>query len=222
MREPFASEKRCISNLFQMKWKNHDYRVPNVVSEFIAQPAEAKTKPWFNCDFILDFVDPRAVKAKRSASVCSVLPNALGAELFLVVEEDSLFPTALELNGGRAFSLTHYVQYVDLVEEAIKNAVEQQNGPAAQHPHWSLVERASIHNAAFARVLVVGNDVTFLYFPNDSVPTVQGRCINIAEGDDREIYYYLDGDDVVCFDGWIRTDVPESDRVLVAMPEQGA
>ncbi len=220
MRVPFASEKRCISNLFQMKWEDEGRCPPAILSEVIVEPAHLKRRPWFNCDFVLHFVDWRATKSKRSASVCSVLPNALGAELFLVVEKATLTPTALELSGGAAFPITHFASYIQSVEESIERALRQLDHQQTQHPWKQMAKRIPIAKAAFARLLVVGGDVTFLYFPGKITPSMRGQCLNLTRGDECEINCYLDDDDVVCFDGWIRAEVAEGERVLVSLPEQ--
>ena len=118
MRTLFSSEKRCISNLFYMKWNGAIPSAPAIFEETIAEPANPATRPWFNCDFILDFVDYRTFASERSASACSVLPNALGAELFLVVEKATLSPTALELNGG-ALGVALHREQISLHEEEV-------------------------------------------------------------------------------------------------------
>lgn len=220
MRNLFVSEKRCISNLFEMKWKGHFHSPPSVLSETIATPPKPRIKPWFNCDFILDFIDWRAHTSERSASVCSVLPNALGAELFLIVDKSTLLPTALELNGGGAFSMKYYASYIDIVEAAIQDALA-----GLESQNVSLLTRVSSHitrfrKAAFARLLVVGSDVTFLYCPTLTKLVMRGQRYNLVQVDDVEIDCYVNGADIACFDGWIRWEVARSEQLLVSLPEQ--
>jgi hypothetical protein len=148
-----------------------------------------------------------------------VLPNALGAELFLVVEKATLSPTALELNGGGAFSIEHYTPYIDAVEAAIQEAIGSVGGQNVGLPQLDPSKVTSVTKAAFARVLVVGSDVTFLYCPSIATPAMRGQRFNLAQADDREIDCYVDGEECVCFDGWIRTDVTTGERVLVSLPE---
>jgi len=188
-----------------MKWGGDVCRAPAILSESIAEPTNPRRKPWFNCDFILDFVDWRSLTSERSGAACSVLPNALGAELFLIVEKASLSPTALELNGGGAFGIAHYASYIGVVEAAIQEAIASRGGQGAGLPQieWSHV--TSVARAAFARVLVVGSDITFLFCPRVTRPVMRGECLGLAQANDREIDCYLDGQECVCFDGWIRT-----------------
>jgi hypothetical protein len=220
MRTLFVSERRCVSSLFRMKWNYQIHSAPLVLTETIAEPPNPRRRPWFNCDFILDFVDYRTFTSERSAAACSVLPNALGAELFLVVEKATLLPTALELNGGRAFSMKHYASYIDVVEAAIEGAMVSARGRNVGLPWNGLSQVVSIERAAFARVLVVGSDVTFLYCPNETTPVVRGQRFSLVQADDREIDCYAEGKDIICFDGWIRTEVASSERVLVSVPRE--
>src|SRR5688572_14132294 len=124
MRTLFASEERCIRNLFHLRWQRDLRFTLDVITEIILEPATSEAKPWFNCDFILDFVDSRTFASDRASAVCSVLPNALGAELFLIVAKSTLRLTALELNGGTAFPIEDYQEYIDGVESAIESAME--------------------------------------------------------------------------------------------------
>jgi hypothetical protein len=219
MRALFASERRCVSNLFQMKWNGQIRSAPFVLTETTAEPTNPNKKPWFNGDFILDFIDWRALKSERSASACSVLPNALGAELFLVVEKDTLLPTALELNGGGAFSIKYYAKYIDYVEAAVCDTLSGLCNQVSGLTLKRLSQVTPITKAAFARVLVVGSDITFLYSPTDTIPVMRGQRFSLTQADDREIDCYADGEDIVCFDGWIRANVNQSERVLVAVPD---
>jgi hypothetical protein len=220
MRALFASERRCILNLFQMKWGGEVSRAPVVLGETIAEPIRPKRKPWFNCDFILDFVDWRTARSERSAAACSVLPNALGAELFLIVDKATLSPTALELNGGGAFPIARYANYIGIVEAAIQEAIASPDGRETDLPQIKSSIITSVAAAAFARVLVVGDDITFLLCPEETKPVMRGQRFGLAQADDREVHCYVDGDECVCLDGWIKTEVTASERVLVSLPER--
>jgi len=216
VRALFASEQRSVSNLWQMLWGHDVPRAPTVVSEMIAGPSNPRKTPWFNCDFIFNFVDWRTFRAERSASACSVLPNALGAELFLIVEKATLAPTALELNGASAFPIGHYATWIAIVEAAIHRALDEPEKLRGKWPLGQMSKSVRIEAAAFARVLVVEGDVTFLYFPHDTTPLMRGKRICLVSRDDARIDCYVDDDTVICFDGWVRTSVTHTDATLVA------
>ena len=61
-----------------------------------------------------------------------------------------------------------------------------------------------MRKAAFARLLVVGSDATFLYFAAKTPRVIRGQRLNLVQQDDREIDCYFDGEEFVCVDGWIR------------------
>jgi len=222
MRAPFSSERRCISNLIEMEWRSPLRFAPTIVSEYIAPPIDPGKRPWFNCDFTLDFIDPRTASSEHVATMSPVLPNTLGAEVFLVVQKELLAPMRLELIGGGAFSIKYYTSYLDNVEAAIREAVELRERRETRVPWHEMVEAASMRRAAFARLLVVGTDATFLYFPGETAPLTRGQRFSLVQRDDRDIDCYVDGDKVVCFDGWIRAEVTPTERTLVALPKGSA
>ncbi len=218
MRALFASETRCISNLLQMQWKKQFHSAPEIVSEYITEPSGSSGKPLFNCDFTLEFVERPIPPLAHLVALASVLPRALGAELFLVVEKHTLSPLMLELIGGPAFPIEHYAPYVHVVEATIGRILGNHQQRRREWPFGNVVDAIPIRKAAFARVLVVGKDVTFLYFPHDTRPVMCGQRINLASSDSQHIDCYLDEGRVVCFDGWVRTNVVRGEHTLVALP----
>lgn len=218
MRTLFASEKRCVSNLINLKWGKLLHTLPSIVSEYIDQSANCKIRPSFNCNFSLNFVDPRTASFDTAATMSPVLPNTLGAELFLVVERDTTNPIRLELLGGDAFPLRHYTTYVDIIETSIREAIRSRTHPFTSALSTKALTNILMRKAAFARLLVVGCDATFLYFPNETTPIMRGKCFTIAHDEDTEIYCYIDGDIVVCFDGWLRVKVTPTEQTLAALP----
>lgn len=127
MRSLFTSEARCIQRMIQARWGKANSHVPAIVSEYIAAPDKPKSKPWFNCDFCLDFVDRRdADWASSEIASHSILPNTLGAELFLAVEPAAFVPMRLDLIGGQTLSFKYYAAYLQQVGEAIRRALVSQ------------------------------------------------------------------------------------------------
>lgn len=218
MRNLFLSEKRCVANLMQGKWGVGLRSEPIVVKERFSEPVRKEKGPKFNCDFVLDFVEDFLEVRERDGTMNTALPNTLGADVYLFVERPSLHPLHLELMFGEAFSIKFYSQYIARTEAAIREAVLSQR-LAAKLSQSALLQRLPVKKAACARVLVVGGDVCFLYFPSEAVPVMRGLRFDLAESDDRHIACYLDDEEIVCFDGWIKTDVTRSERVLVAQPE---
>jgi hypothetical protein len=219
MRSLFVSENRCIENLFRLKWQDEAYCPPTVLSETISRPQNANKKSSFNCDFILDFVDWRASGTEREAAACSILPNALGAELFLIVEKSTLMLTALELNGGYAFSIKDFANYIEHVEQTIQAAIGLVNVDKPRSVERMLAQSLPLHSSSFARVLVVGRDVTFLFSPTETIPVMRGHRLPLVQSDDQEIHVYVDGGQILCIDGWVRASITSTTEVLVSMPE---
>ena len=232
MRNLFLSEKRCISNLMQQKWGTRLHSEPAVLREHSSEPLTASKAPNFNCDFVLDFVEDFTEWRDRDGTMNTALPNTFGADLYLFVETRTFSPLHFELMFGGAFSMKYYIPYIARVEAAVRDAVASQEGVgSARAPRsgWDsigkqsrreLLRRVAVRESASARVLVVGNDICFLYFPSDRTPVMRGSRFDLAESDDRQIACYLDGDEIVCFDGWVRTEVAGSDGVLIALPSE--
>ncbi len=217
MRGLFASEARCVNNMIKKRWGKTNDRAPTIVSAYVADPDKTKRKPWFNCDFCIDFIE------RRDADWCdceitanSILPSTLGAELFLAIDPSEIKPMRLELIGGQAFSIKHYVTYIQHVEEAIQHSLASQAGRPSPYPWREWLRLVPVKKSAFARVLIIGEDITFLYFPADMKPAMQGQCVNLVQQDGCEINVYVDNGQLVCFDGWIRTKVEPSEMKLVA------
>jgi hypothetical protein len=219
MRTLFLSEKRCISNLMEEKWGVGMQSEPPVLKEYSAEPLRVGKRLSFNRDFSLDFVEDFTESRQREGTMNTALPNTFGTDLYLFVETPTLNPLHFELMFGEAFSIKYYAPYIKRVEAAVRDAVLSQQGIGILSRE-ALLQRVPLKKSASARVLVVGGDVCFLYFPSEAVPVMRGSYFDLAESGDRHIACYLDGDEIVCFDGWIRTEVAASDRVLVAQPEE--
>lgn len=192
--------------------------MPVVISEAIGKPSKPRRKPWFNCDFLMYFEAQALIgRAPRAASVFSILPNALGAELVLVVEAATLVPAALELLGGEAFSIRHYLPYIDRIEAELRKELEAASNLKADLVS-ALLKSIPIKKAAFVRLLMAGDDMTFLYFPAGCGLAIRGRRATLVKTADRQVDYYVDGHEIVCIDGWVKMPTEQTELVLVSMP----
>jgi hypothetical protein len=216
MRELFTSERRCVHNISRMKWGVSVEPGP-IIREFHPEPLGRESQQAFNSDFEIEFFDRLAATwPEHMVAAASILPNAIGAEVFLTVEKQTLSPMIFQLIEGEAFRRKHFSHLIDEVEEAVRDSLGMSD--AREHAAWpQLIDCTGMRKAAFVRLMVVGTDVTFLYFPSSSVPAARGQRLKLVRGDDREIDCYVDGAECVCFDGWIRTDVTVSENVLVSL-----
>lgn len=192
---------------------------PMVLKEHSWEPLKHRKAPKFNLDLILDFVDDFTAYPGSEGTMNTILPNTLGAEAYLYVDTATFAPLHFEVMAGGAFSIKYYARYIDRIEAAVREAVLARQGISNRSQH-ALLRRVSLKKSACARVLVVGGDTCFLYFPTEVVPVMRGSRFDLDESDDRHIACYLDGEEIVCFDGWVRTDVTRSDQVLVAQPKE--
>lgn len=217
MRALFLSESRCISNLIKEKWGAAMESEPKVLKEYSAASSEDGRRPSFNRDFTIDFVDD-FTEFEREGTMNTALPNTLGADLYLFVETPTLKPLHFELMFGDAFPIEYYTPYIERVESAVRDAVTrwQMVGGVASP---MLLHQVRVAEAVCARFLVVGGDICFLYFPTEASPVMRGERFDLAMRDDRFIACHVTGDEILCFDGWIGSVIPDSDRMLVAEPE---
>jgi hypothetical protein len=173
----------------------------SVVSEYYAPPELKAEGPRFNLDFVLRFVDEATMPEHRS--FCApVLPNTMGAEVFVTVDAVTGTPLMTELLSGEAFPLSYFESHVATVEAEL----------AKQNMKISIAE------CAYLRIFVVSRDICFLFFPKELSPVLSGGRVNLRMDDEGVIDTYVLGNDLVCVDGWITTDVPNSEWQLVAEP----
>src|SRR5690606_16137194 len=135
------------------------------------------------------------------------------------VEPAAFVPMRLKLIGGQAFSIKHYDAYIQQAEEAIQRSLVSQTARPSPYPWREWLRLVPVKKSAFARVLIVEDDSTFLYFPADTRPVMRGQRVKLVQEADCEIDVYVVGGRLVCFDGWIRTIVERSEMTFVATRE---
>ena len=114
MRELFISERRYIRNVL---WKHAAVSLETsgpVVIEYYAPPRTA-SRVRFNNDFSLQFVPNDKLVRFRSFGA-SILPNAMGVDVFVTVDEQTSQPLMTELLGGEAFSINYFKEHIEKVE----------------------------------------------------------------------------------------------------------
>lgn len=217
MRALFLSEKRCISNLMQEKWGTAIQSDPQVYREYLEPSSAVARRPDFNSDFVIDFVDDFTALPDWEGTMQTALPNTLGTDLYLFVQTSSFTPLRFEMMFGKAFSIDDFGKYIEHVESTVIDAVTCLSAVNRVFKQ-TLLQQASIAKSRYARILVVGGDICFLYFPSEDMPVRRGEQFDLATDNDRRIACHLTGDEIVCFDGWIRTDVVVGDQTLVVQP----
>jgi hypothetical protein len=203
-RELFISERRYIRNVV---WKQAQIPLETmgpVTVEYYAPP-RTPSRVRFNNDFMLQFVPhDRLVKFKSFGA--QILPNTLGVDVFVTVDQQTFQPLMTELLGGEAFPIKYFREHIEKVEDRLDR----------------LLCPINLRRTSYCRVFVVENDICFLAFKNDNVPVVKGRRELLCENAESSIARGLEGRELIYVDGWIRTDVVESERKLEAIwdPDQ--
>jgi hypothetical protein len=131
----------------------------------------------------------------------SILPNTIGADVFVTVDEQTSQPLMTELLGGEAFSLKYFKEHVEKVEDRLAEL---------SHP-------IDLRRTSYCRIFVIENDICFLAFPNDAIPVIRGERELLVADVESSIACSMEGADLVYVDGWIRTYVAESERKLEAL-----
>lgn len=198
-RELFVSERRYIRNVI---WRHTQVSLETrdpVIVEYYA-PHRVLSRVRFNNDFRLQFApNDRLVNSKSFGA--RVLPNTLGVDVFVTVDQQTLQPLMTELLGGEAFSIKYFKEYVEKVEDRLAEL---------SHP-------VKLRRTSYCRIFVIENDICFLAFPNDVAPIVRGKREVLCTKAESSIACSIEGDELVYVDGWIRTDVAERDRKLEAV-----
>lgn len=200
MRDLFQSEWRYIRNTLR-HWGLEPLGPRPVLFENY-YPRRASAKTHFNSDFALEFVAFEELENYKS--YCApVLPNSIGAEVFVTVDVDTLRLLRTEYLAGEAFSLSDFKSYIAIAESALRR--------------YSL--SVSFSRCAFCRVFVIEGDICFLVFPRETCPVLRGQPLEVRNSEEESCVVYMDGEELVCVDGWIRTEVAHSEWKLMAVPE---
>lgn len=199
MRELFISERRYIHNVLRKHAIASLEASDIVVAEYYA-PARTSSRTRFNNDFSLHLVPMDRID--RFKSCCAgILPNTIGVDVFVTIDDHTGKPLMTELLGGEALPITYYDEHIEKVEMQL-----------------SLLSRPiRFRKTLYCRVFVIENDICFLAFPNHSTPVVRGRHEILYTSSESSIGCSMEGGDVVYVDGWIRTNIVESEVLLEAI-----
>jgi hypothetical protein len=198
MRGMFLSEKRCVRNTLLRHRSVEFDQFEDVMIEHYSPP-RFSTGGHFNLDYYLQFVEDAAIRNCRS--FCArVLPNTMGAEVFVTIDKDTSRLLRMELLCGEAFPIKYFRQHIDQIEDELRR----------------LSVSVRLGRSAYCRVFVIENDICFLAFPSDSSPVMRGEKRVLHSSAESAIECYVDSGDLVCVDGWIRTHVADSEWKLVA------
>lgn len=206
VRELFISEYRYIENILS-KWT--DVKRSMIGSVILENhcPVHGESRIAFNNDYSLQFASAdKLVELKAVAFSAPVLPNTLGADVFLLVDEDTSQVLETELLGGQSFQMHYFKEHIEKIEEYLSR----------------LSCPLKLRRTKYCRIFVIENDICFLAFPNDALPVVRGDKKLLSATEDSTIACAMDGDELVYVDGWIRTHVPASEWKLEAVPVESS
>jgi len=198
MRDLFVSEQRYIRNLLWHWTKTKLKSFDPIVTEYYAPP-RSSSGIRFNNDFFLQFISSDKLQNIKSFNA-SILPNTIGADIFLTVDRNTCTPLRTELLAGEAFSIKYYKEYVGQIEKRLSQ----------------LSHQVHLNKCAYLRIFVIENDICFLAFPQETTPVMRGEKHILSNDEESVIVSSSENDEVVYFDGWIRTQVIESEHKLVA------
>ncbi|MFC1597752.1 hypothetical protein ACFL5Q_07435 [Planctomycetota bacterium] len=226
MRRLFKSEQKAVSNLMRDQWQTPLDSEPKVCAEHYSNVGSA-SKHSFNADFLLKFADRHVTEFEYVCGMSSILPNTLGAEVFLTVEKTIYRPLMLELIGGEAFPIGYFGRYIRDVEAMLHHlAVSAGRQTLTQSDSSDSIEagvrldgslrKLSFKQAAYSRILVVGSDICFLVCPDATSPVMRGVRHTLVCSPRCEIDCFLSGSEISCLDGWVSAEVPTSEYKLVA------
>jgi hypothetical protein len=171
---------------------------PPVVEEYHHPPRRPVRGRSFNTDYVLRFVPKGTLPAYRS--FCArVLPCTMGAEVFLTVDANTLRPLLTELVSGEAFQLRDFKPHVELLEAELAR----------------LDISLTLRKCDYCRMFVIDDEICFLIFPV-GLATELGARTMLRHDADSAIASHVVSRQLVCVDGWLRTEVCPSERILEA------
>lgn len=199
MRELFLSERRYIANIVRQRTGTTLNRFDPVLLEHYAQP-RSRSVTRFNNDFFLQFV-PQGTLTNHESYSTTILPNTIGADVFVTIQKETRRLLRTELLSGEAFPIRYFEEYCQQIEERLK----------------SCGHRLRLAECAYCRVFVIQNDICFLVFPAEKSPIVSGNTRLLCSDSDLAIQCASDSHGIICFDGWIHTSVAVSEQKMVAL-----
>jgi hypothetical protein len=201
VRDLFISEHRYITNLLRQHAGIRLEAGVSVIEEYYAPPRTV-SKVLFNNDYCLQFASNEYLKTASTKAYCAgILPNTLGVDAFVLVDQRTSLPLMTELLGGEAFSLKHFNAHVATIETRLAQ----------------LSTPLKLKQTCYCRVFVIDNDICFLAFLRDSSPVVRGEREILCANAESMIACSSDTGGMVYVDGWIRTCATDSDRKLEAI-----
>jgi hypothetical protein len=199
MRPLFISEQRYIRNTL-WHWTKTEFKDFDPVVQEYYTPPRSPSGIRFNNDYTLQFVSSNQLKRQCKSYGATILPNTIGVDVFVTVDEQTSQPVMTELLGGEAFSMKYFKEHVQKVEDRLAEL---------SHP-------VELRRTSYCRIFVIENDICFLAFPNAATPIIRGQRELLFADADSSIACSMEGSDLVYVDGWTRTYVAESERKLEA------
>jgi hypothetical protein len=169
---------------------------PSVLNELHVSRTGRQQKRFFNKDFILEFVNRATMTTNHRSLMAPFLPNTIGVDIFLSIDQDTKAPLLMETMCGEALGPEYYGEYIDRIEEMIANVVRTAD--------YSITETSRVAKARYSRVIVVGNDICFLICPELETPTMNGERRRVHHSQYGDVYFQGNHGSVACIDGWLR------------------
>jgi hypothetical protein len=193
-RKLFLSERRHLRHMMKI---NHDVDWtgnPPVLYEEHSEPRRPVRGRAFNSDYMLCFTPNGDLPPEFRSCCARVLPRTMGAEIFLTIDVATKEPIQVHLLSGEAFQLKDFRPHADRLEAALEELGISLQLKRCQH----------------TRMFVLEGEICFLIDPGSRTEELGSPQVLRSDAD-AEIRAYFDGDNLICLDGWLRTE-PEPDE----------
>lgn len=157
MRPILKSECRMVANMVREIWACELRRPDTVYREWYTPSGGISQPRQFNASFSIEFVEEVVGKQPIEVGMSTILPDAVGAEVFLTVDKQTHSPMMLEMLGGEAFEIKYFEEYVGIVESVLYDTVRAAPSSAWQQAlchlkrGTGLDDTITLREAAFSR-----------------------------------------------------------------------
>jgi len=216
MRSLFLSEERILDQMI----RNETGSVPDLRGVLVVRETHSKSRgnPAFNCGFFLEF-GRRIANANETRCITrSILPQAIGLEMFLVIDKNSHLPISLELLTGEGLRMRDFRDphlYLDEFLNRLSGSTDALGGLAIPR---------SIAEFGYTRLVWMYEEIAFLLFSEcySASGDVDAQCLH-NKADDHAISVVTRGKQC-CVDGWVkhRNWKDRSRAVAVFSPKSGS
>lgn len=218
MRELFLAEQKTLTLMAHKAWGIEFAALPSVLTELTEETGSSDAGNTLICDYVLEFVERPLPEGKFLTACEPILPNVVGADVFLTVEKATHRPLILETMNVSALSLDDLSPWIREFRRFLKTLF-----PASSvkgHPQLAPAFHTFIANDAendassfnwirelsLASLAVLADNICFSLFAEGQLHSIPVPGERLTVPGRFDVQCYSEGSHIVLLSGWVRTE----------------